>query len=43
MSIMETYSVICKSTTQTKNQVTEELNKIHQCLYKIVLFVARKN
>ena len=32
-----------KNVVQTKMLVSEELNKIDQCFYQIVLFVARKN
>ena len=41
---METYCVSCKKNIlQTKIQVSEKLNKIDECSYHIVLFVAREN
>ena len=39
---METYCVSCKKYTANKIQVSEKLNKIDQCFYQILLFLARK-
>ena len=38
---MEAYCVTCEKILQTKILASEELNKIDQCLYKLVLFVAK--
>ena len=40
---METYCVSCKKYTVTKIPALEKLNKIDECFYQIVLFVARKS
>ena len=39
---MATYCVSCGENTANKNSSPEELNRIDQWLYQIVLFVLRK-
>ena len=38
---METYCVRCKN--YNNNNMLEELSKIDECSYQILLFLARKN
>ena len=40
---MKTYCVSCKKILQMKIQMLEKLNKIGECSYQIVLFVAKKS